>query len=99
MGCKDISDAYKNLSENGADRYRAVGRGRDCSVKIETNADLYRHYVESLEMAVKAMEKQTPKKRGAINPEVFKYPVCKKIIDSGYNNNYCKKCGQRLKGQ
>lgn len=36
------------------------------------------------------------KKRGAINPEVFKCPACKKIIDPGYSNSYCKKCGQRI---
>lgn len=55
---KFIRDGYKNLAENGADNMRAVGKGVDCKVECKTYKELYEHYVKSLDMAIKALEKQ-----------------------------------------
>lgn len=99
---KFIRDAYKNLSENGVDRYRAVGKGIDHDVEIKTNADLYQHYVESLEMAAEAMEKQKVKPlEEKVNPNFphlgkMYYCACGvAYLEKGAK--YCGNCGQRLK--
>ena len=55
---KFIRDGYKSLAENGADNMRAVGKGVDCKVECKTYKELYEHYVKSLDIAIKALEKQ-----------------------------------------
>lgn len=96
---KFIRDGYKNLAENGADNMRAVGKGVDCKVECKTYKELYEHYVKSLDMAIKALEKQIPK-----IPMAYKVtnradcPICGKTvrgIDKPFGN-YCNGCGQKL---
>lgn len=56
---KFIQKGYENLVENDKDiEVRAVGKDIDCLVECKTEADLYRHYVESLGVAIEALEKQ-----------------------------------------
>ncbi len=97
---KFIRDAYKNLSENGTDRYRAVGKGIDCSVKIETNTDLYGHYTEALEMAIEVLEKQAPKKPQKILLPYGTGYECREcgneLSVNSFNVQYCHWCGQRI---
>lgn len=73
-------------------QYRAIGTVEDCRAAMEkqTPKNPIKTNIYEGERA------EILKKRGAINPEVFKCPACKKIIDPGYSNSYCKKCGQRI---
>lgn len=82
--------AIKALEE--IQQYRAIGTVEDCRAAMEkqTPKNPIKTNIYEGERA------EILKKRGAINPEVFKCPVCKKIIDPGYSNSYCKKCGQRI---
>lgn len=77
---KFIRDAYKNLSENGSNRYRAVGKDIDCSVEIKTNADLHGHYTEALEMAIKAMEKLIPKEPIEFEDKYYGCSACNNML-------------------
>ena len=82
--------AIKALEE--IQQYRALGTVEDCRAAMEkqTPKNPIKTNIYEGERA------EILKKRGAINPEVFKCPACKKIIDPGYSNSYCKKCGQRI---
>ena len=82
--------AIKALEE--IQQYRAIGTVEDCRAAMEkqTPKNPIKTNIYEGERA------EILKKRGAINPEVFKCPACKKIIDPGYSNSYCKKCGQRI---
>ena len=94
---KFIRDGYKNLAENGADNMRAVGKGVDCKVECKTYKELYEHYVKSLDMAIKALEKPIPKKpiEIKINGDEFCYacPTCSSISLLG---GFCNDCCQNI---
>lgn len=55
-----IRDGYKNLDENGADEFRIIGKGVNATVEYSKTS--YSEYVEALDIAISAVEKQTPKK-------------------------------------
>lgn len=92
-----IRDAYKNLSQNGADAYRIVGEGIDCAAEVKTQGDLYRHYAESLDKGIVAMEKQISKKPIEIKDAGKICPTCGyPLLVIGYAYKYCDMCGQRI---
>lgn len=62
-------------------------------------------YVKAYEMAIKALEKQIPKKpylkqEGLLGIKMWHCSVCDKAVVSDWNrdlgNNYCHHCGQKL---
>lgn len=107
---KFIKKGYENLAKNGADSYRAVGKGVDCSVQVETNEDLYKHYVDTMNIAIQALEKQIPKKvKGkhiSISIEEQRLlgkdtlygecPNCGELLCDLWNSENCGDCGQAL---
>lgn len=97
-----IRDAYKHLSENGADRYRAVGKRMDCSVEVETNVDLYKHYAKSLTIAIVAMKEiQQYHEIGTIEEyrEAREKQIPKKPITyENTNRADCPICGNTVRG-
>ena len=90
-----IRNGYKNLAENGADGYRAVGKGVDCSVEVKTNKDLYSHYVVALDMAISALEKQIAKKP-IIKPTTKEKPKTHRL--GRLLCFHCPTCGRFLIG-
>lgn len=95
---KFIRDGYKNLAENGTDNMRAVGKGVDCKVECKTYKELYEHYVKSLDIAIKALEKQMPKKiYHFIDDNTFETSCCG-IDVTNEDFEYCPECGQLLGG-
>lgn len=93
---KFIRDAYKNLSEEiktKADLCRHYAEALEMAVEV-LEKQIPKNPIKT--NIYEGERAEILKKRGAINPEIFKCPVCKKIIDPGYSNNYCKKCGQRI---
>ena len=57
----------------------------------------------ALEMAIKALEKQIPKKPIEIDTygEYYKCPICNKyaVDNFGCNYKFCRECGQKLDWQ
>ena len=59
-------------------------------------------YYKAMELAIKALEKQIPKKaiitghNNAINTDVGYCPICKGVILRACDNSYCPDCGQKL---
>ena len=47
--------------------------------------------VEARDMAIKALEKQIPKKRNS-----YSCPICSHYFEDGECFTYCPECGQRL---
>lgn len=79
----------------------------DCEAKeiIEKYKGLFpsaRNEDESLDVAIKALEKQIPKeaiitgRNNAINTDVGYCPICNGAILRACDNKYCPDCGQKL---
>lgn len=47
-------------------------------------------FAEALGIAIKALEKQIPKKKDS-----YSCPVCSNYFEDGEDFNYCPECGQR----
>ena len=69
----------------------------DCNEKLCDNCDLCYmqgnagEHIESIEIAIQALEKQIPKKRDS-----YSCPVCSHYFEDGECFTYCPECGQRL---
>lgn len=62
-------------------------------------------FVEEIETAIKALEKQVEKKPKKIGKQHYACPLCDSILDISYDDifiyemqlpNYCETCGQAL---
>lgn len=87
-----IRDGYKNLDENGADEFRIIGKGVNATVEYGKTS--YSEYVEALDIAIAAVEKQTPKKPIGSMKVFSKCPVCKNELYE--EQKHCEECGQAL---
>lgn len=94
---KFIRDGYKNLAER-VDSMRAVGKGVDCKVECKTYKELYEHYVKSLEIAIKALEKQIAKEVYHFIDDNTLETSCCGIDVTNEDFKYCPECGQLLGG-
>ena len=59
-------------------------------------------YIEEIEIATKALEKQIPRKtiitghNNAINTDVGRCPICNGVELRACDHDYCPDCGQKL---
>lgn len=66
----------------------AIKRIKEC--RNTPNFQPYIYMNEALDMAIKALEKQIPKKKDS-----YSCPVCSNYFEDGEDFNYCPECGQR----
>lgn len=66
----------------------------------EENDDIWANDVEALEMAIEALEKQTPKepinKEGDSGGSCGYCPNCNYLVDNYHDYNVCQECGQAI---
>lgn len=66
----------------------AIKRIKEC--RNTPNFQPYIYMNEALDMAIKALEKQIPKKKDS-----YSCPVCSYYFEDGEDFKYCPECGQR----
>lgn len=90
--------------EEIGDQLEELIRDRESFMVGDYDKDIYDRDKEALEFAVKAVEKQIPKKPNNIYCPICKRPLRKAKEDIGYTgkvkkrkaDNYCPGCGQAL---